>query len=164
MLSVHFHISPNFLAISHVLNLAKISGTVPLTVSYLKYFCLADFPVRLSGSSLPSAGTIEVMYHGVWGGVVRHGIDITAGHVVCRQLGYSGAHEIFYRSAFGQVQGPLFIWRIQCHGNETKISDCAVKTWDNVINPHPYDQDPTRAPGVLCNEANSTTSKGSYRL
>ena len=135
-----------------------------LTVSCLIYFYLADFPVRLSGSSLPSAGTIEVMYQGVWGGVVRNGIDINASHVVCRQLGYSGAHKIFDIATFGEVKGPLFIWRIQCHGNETKISDCAVTTWDNATNPHPYYQFPNRAPGVICNDASSTTSKGSYSL
>ena len=104
------------------------------------------------------------MYHRVWGGVVRNGIDINASHVVCRQLGYSGAQGIFYRAAFGQVRGPLFIWRIQCRGNETKISDCAVTTWDNVTNPDPYDQNPTLAPDVLCNEANSTASKGSLKV
>ena len=134
-----------------------------LTVSCLKYFCLTDFPVRLSGSSFPSAGAIEVIYYGVWGGVFGYGIDINAGHVICRQLGYSGAHEIFYRATFGPVKGPLLIWSIQCRGNETKLSDCAVTTWDNATNSRwrPYYQNPTRAAGVLCNEANSTTSKGS---
>ncbi|KAL9984311.1 hypothetical protein ACROYT_G006587 [Oculina patagonica] len=122
----------------------------------------SDFPVRLNGSNVPFAGTIEVMYQGVWGGVLGRGyryVDINVGHVVCRQLGYSGADEIFNEAVFGQVKGPLWIWRIQCSGNETKISDCAVTTWDNATNTHPYYQNPTYAAGVLCNETNSRVFK-----
>ncbi|KAL9984302.1 hypothetical protein ACROYT_G006578 [Oculina patagonica] len=114
------------------------------------------FPVRLNGSSVPFAGTIEVMYQGVWGGVL--GVDINVGHVVCRQLGYSGADEIFNTAFFGQVKGPLWIWRIRCSGYEARISDCAVTTWDKAT-----DQDMGKKPfyvsGVLCNEGNDTASK-----
>ncbi|KAL9984310.1 hypothetical protein ACROYT_G006586 [Oculina patagonica] len=118
----------------------------------------SDFPVRLNGSSVPYAGTIEVMYQGVWGGVLGRGYDINVGHVVCRQLGYSGADEIFNRAAFGQVKGPLWIYRIRCSGNETKLSDCAVTTSDNVKYLRPYYQNPTYAVGVLCSEENSSSS------
>lgn len=101
-----------------------------------------------------------MMYYGIWGGVISDGIDINVGHVVCRHLGYSGAEKIFDRAAFGRVKGPMWIWNIQCGGNETKISDCAVTTWENATNPNPYFQNPDFAAGVLCNEANSSASKG----
>lgn len=126
----------------------------------VEIFCLADFPVRLTGSSLTYAGTIEVFYQGVWGGVLGRYIDINVGHVVCRQLGYSGAEKIFNEATFGRVKGPLLIWRTQCSGNETEISDCTVTTIDSVTNPRPYYQNPVRAAGVLCNESNSSASKG----
>ncbi len=101
------------------------------------------------------------MYQGVWGGVLGDGhVDINVGHVVCRQLGYSCADKILQYAAFGQVKGPMWITRIRCSGNETKISDCAVTTWDNASYPRPYYQYPTFAAGVLCNEANSSSSKG----
>lgn len=102
------------------------------------------------------------MYHGVWGGVYGNGINNNVGHVVCRQLGYSGANEIFTRAVFGRVKGPLWIQKIQCNGNETKISDCAVTTSDNV--PNHYQQNPIHAAGVICNETNSTSFEGKLSL
>lgn len=104
------------------------------------------------------------MYQGVWGGVQGSGfVDIYVGHVVCRQLGFSSANKIFYRETFGKWKGPLWIWRMQCSGNEAKISDCAVTTWDNVTDRLLYSgyyQNPKRAAGVLCNAANSSASFG----
>ncbi|KAL9984291.1 hypothetical protein ACROYT_G006566 [Oculina patagonica] len=101
------------------------------------------------------------MYQGVWGGVLGGGnIDINVGHVVCRQLGYSGADDIFNSAAFIQLKAPLWIYRIRCSGNETKISDCAVITWDKATDPEAYMQNPYfYAAGVLCNEGNATASK-----
>ncbi|KAL9984300.1 hypothetical protein ACROYT_G006575 [Oculina patagonica] len=119
-----------------------------------------DFPLRLNGSSVPFAGTIEVMYQGVWGGILGGHVDINVGHVVCRQLGYSAAEEIFNGAVFGKVKGPLWIYRIQCSGHETKISDCAVTTWDKATDPLlALYQNPNDAAGVLCNEGNATASK-----
>ena len=118
----------------------------------------SDFKVRLTGSSFSAAGTIEVMYYGVWGGVLGAGyIDINAGHVVCRQLGYHSADEIFQYAAFGRLKGPLWIWSIHCNGNESNISDCAMTTWDKHV-PHgwweSYLQRPDFAAGVLCRQEN----------
>ena len=122
----------------------------------------ADFLVRLTGSSFAFEGTIEVMYYGVWGGMLGRGnVDINVGHVVCRQLGYSGADEIFQYPAFGLMKGPLWIWRIHCNGSEKNISDCTMTTWDNIT--HVWDhrryQSPHYAASVLCREANSSPSK-----
>ncbi|KAL9984306.1 hypothetical protein ACROYT_G006582 [Oculina patagonica] len=143
--------------------------TPHLTRNYysdLSVVCIPDvpqtnvFPVRLNGSSVPFAGTIEVMYQGIWGGVLGDGhVDINVGHVVCRQLGYSGADKIFNKAVFGHVKGPLLIYRIRCRGNETKISDCAVITWDKALYPDALEQRPSYAAGVLCNEGNATASK-----
>ena len=62
---------------------------------------VADFQVRLNGSSLSSAGTINVLYYGIWGGILGYNVDIRVGHVVCRQLGYSRAERIFRYASFG---------------------------------------------------------------
>lgn len=127
---------------------------------YLIFF--ADFHVRLTGSSFAFAGTIELMYYGVWGGILGGGnVDINVGHVVCRQLGYPGAHEIFQFPAFGLMKGPLWIWRIHCNGSETNISDCTMTTWDNITHVwyHSHYQIPSWAASVLCREANSRPSK-----
>ncbi|KAL9984288.1 hypothetical protein ACROYT_G006563 [Oculina patagonica] len=154
---------------SNLLNCSQHEPHMTRQGSYsdLSVVCKPDVPqtsgfqVRLSGSSLPFAGTIEVMYHGVWGSVLGDGIDINVGHVVCRQLGYSGANKIFNRAAFGRVKGPMWIWKIQCIGNEAEISHCAVTTWDNITQSlyESYFRLPLYAAGVLCNEANSSASK-----
>ena len=102
------------------------------------------------------------MYQGVWGGVLGAGhVDINVGHVVCHQLGYPGADKMFHYAEFGPVKGPLWIWSIQCIGNETEISHCEVTTWDKDI--HWYYsryQQPQYAAGVLCHEVYSSPSKG----
>ena len=122
--------------------------------------CFSDFKVRLTGSNSSVAGTIEVMYYGVWGGVLGYGyFDINAGHVVCRQLGYHSADEIFQYEFFGRLKGPLWIWRIHCNGNESNISDCAVTTWDSYGLRGSYLQRPDFAAGVSCRQANFNPSK-----
>ena len=131
---------------------------------------VADFQVRLNGSSLSSAGTINVLYYGVWGGILGPNVDIRVGHVVCRQLGYSRAEQIFRYASFGGMIGPLWIRRIQCNGNETEISQCKVETWDKIWNTssyywyHGFLQQPRYAASLLCNIANSSFSKGRYNL
>ena len=122
---------------------------------------VADFQVRLNGSSLSFAGTINVLYYGIWGGILGFYVDIRVGHVVCRQLGYSRAERIFRYASFGRVIGPLLIWRIQCNGNETEISQCKVETWNTSLHGS-YDQRPRYAASLLCSKENSSLSKGKY--
>ena len=123
---------------------------------------VADFQVRLNGSSLSFAGTINVLYYGIWGGILGFYVDIRVGHVVCRQLGYSRAERIFSYASFGRVIGPLWIWSIQCNGNETEISQCKVETWDMHHWYYSYYQRPGYAASLLCSKENSSLSKGKY--
>ena len=127
---------------------------------------VADFQVRLTGSSLSLAGTINVLYYGVWGGIsgynAGYNVDIRVGHVVCRQLGYPGAERIFSYASFGRVIGPLWISSIQCNGNETEISQCKVETWDMSLHSwqYSYYNLPQYAASLLCSKENSSLSKG----
>ena len=133
---------------------------------------VADFQVRLNGSSLSSAGTINVLYYGIWGGILSHKVDIRVGHVVCRQLGYSRAERIFWYPSFGRVRGPMWIWSIQCNGNETEISQCKMETWDNIWKTSSYGwyyyiyyghyEHPRYAASLLCSKEDSSLSKGKY--
>ena len=129
---------------------------------------VADFQVRLNGSSLSYAGTINVLYYGIWCGILSINADIRVGHVVCRQLGYSRAERIFWYASFGPVIGPMWIWSIQCNGNETEISQCTVKTWDKIWNTswygwiYHYYERPRYAASLLCSKEYSSLSKGKY--
>ena len=126
---------------------------------------VADFQVRLNGSSLSSAGTINVLYYGIWGGIRGFHVDIRVGHVVCRQLGYSRAEQIFSYASFGRMIGPFWIWSIHCNGNETEISQCKVETRDKIWKTwyyHSYYEHPRYAASLLCSNENSNLSKGKY--
>ena len=111
-----------------------------------------------------------MLYYGVWGGIRGYNVDIRVGHVVCRQLGYSRAERIFSYASFGGVIGPLWIWRIQCNGNETEISQCKVETWDKIWKTSSdrlyrrFRQHPRNAASLLCSKAKSSFSKGRYNL
>ena len=126
---------------------------------------VADFQVRLNGSSLSSAGTINVLYYGIWGGILGYNADVRVGHVVCRQLGYSRAEQIFSYASFERVIGPLWIRSIHCNGNETEISQCKVETRDKIWKTwyyHSYYEHPRYAASLLCSNENSNLSKGKY--
>ena len=103
-----------------------------------------------------------MLYYGIWGGILGYNADVRVGHVVCRQLGYSRAEQIFSYALFGRVIGPLWIWSIQCNGNETEISQCKVTTWDKIWNRYYYGQLPGQAASLLCSKENSRLYKGKY--
>ena len=112
-----------------------------------------------------------MLYYGIWGGILGYNADVRVGHVVCRQLGYSRAEQIFSYALFGRVIGPLWIWSIQCNGNETEISQCKVETWDKIWNTlwyhrpyfyRYYGQLPGHAAGLLCSKETSSLYKGKY--
>lgn len=99
-------------------------------------------------------------YYGVWGGILGHSIDVRVGHVICRQLGYSGAKHVFRESVFGFRNGPLFEKRINCNGNESAISQCTIFTTDE-RNYGYYFYTRYRA-GVKCVESQVEISQGGY--
>ena len=113
-----------------------------------------------------------MLYYGIWGGILSHNVDIRVGHVICRQLGYSRAERILRYPSFGRVIGPLWIWSIQCNGNEIEISQCKVETWDKIWKiswyhrryyGRYYQQRPRNAASLLCSKENSSLSKGKLR-
>lgn len=88
-------------------------------------------------------------------------MNIRVGHVICRQLGYSGAEQISQRAEFWPLKGPLWIYSITCNGNETNISQCAFTTFDGG---HRYFYDPRDAGAVICTETRVGVSRGGYFL
>ena len=123
-------------------------------------FISPDFQVRLIGTTLPFAGAIEVSYYGVWGGIWGHSIDVRVGHVICRQLGYSGAQQVFRESVFGDMKSPFLVKEIRCNGNESAISQCTILTIDEVGFWDYFD--PEYGAAVLCVEYQADISKGGY--
>ncbi|XP_068710420.1 scavenger receptor cysteine-rich type 1 protein M160-like isoform X2 [Montipora foliosa] len=115
-----------------------------------------DFQVRFTGSNLPFAGTIEMSYYGVWGGIAGYRMGIRVGHVICHQLGYSRAQQVFETSVFGKGMGPLLMSRMTCNGTESELSQCTSETMDRRWY---YYYRGTYAGAVFCADANVGISK-----
>ena len=68
---------------------------------------------------------MEVYHRGQWGTVCDDGWDITDAHVVCQQLGYSGATSAHGQAIFGQGSGPIHYDEVACNGSETRLANCS---------------------------------------
>ena len=85
--------------------------------------------MRLAGGAGPWEGRVEVMRSGAWGTVCDDGWSLAAASVVCRQLGWPGAAEIFFAAApFGPGAGAISVDDIACSGAESGLLDCAFST------------------------------------
>ena len=87
-------------------------------------------------------------------------IDIRVGHVICRQLGYSIAKQVFRKSFFGHVKSPLLIEQTRCIGNESDISQCTVTAIDHKS--YWYYFNARDRAGVRCIEDQVELPKGWY--
>ena len=94
-------------------------------------FCVAflsgrDGRVRLVGGTIGSEGHVEVLVGLAWGRVCDDMWDILEGNVVCRQLGYQRAEQVYHLSKFG-TENPTGMWLdgLQCTGSEETLLECA---------------------------------------
>ena len=64
-------------------------------------FTAPENTVRLADGPNAYTGRVEVYTNGTWGIVCDDGWNINAGHVVCRQLGFSRGSTIHVGGEFG---------------------------------------------------------------
>ena len=83
------------------------------------------------------------------------------GHVICRQLGYSHAQQVFTQVMFGQLEGPVLIEQIRCKGNESLVSQCTIMAINERSSLWYYFHRSNGA-GVLCVESQVELSQGGY--
>ncbi|XP_043950596.2 uncharacterized protein LOC108029525 isoform X6 [Drosophila biarmipes] len=91
-----------------------------------------DYEVRLTGGEGPHAGRIEVKANGQWGYVCDDKFGLKDADIVCREIGYHmGAQEVRGSSFYAPPNQDFnyLIDEVECHGNETKLKDCAFKGW-----------------------------------
>ena len=77
----------------------------------------------------PSAGWIEIQYNGIWRAVCDRSINISTGHVICRQLDYLEAVAVPCCGAFGIVRGVSWLPGVRCRGNESNLAECDQHEW-----------------------------------
>lgn len=85
--------------------------------------------MRLSGSSVPHAGRVELRFKDIWGTIGTHnwGNDPELARVICRQLNFTDSILAGAWSVFGPGTGPQWFYSgdLQCLGNESSLLDCS---------------------------------------
>ena len=100
--------------------------------------------VRLAAGDNPAEGRVEIFHDGSWGTVCDDGWTLNNGHVVCRQLGYSGAERITIGASFGLGSGYIWMDQVTCSGTESALAECVFPGWNDHNCGHGEDA------GVVC--------------
>ncbi|XP_066515938.1 antigen WC1.1-like [Hoplias malabaricus] len=106
--------------------------------------CSDHLPLRLSGRNRSCSGRLEVYYSSEWGSVSDDLWDIRDAQVVCRQLGCGPALRADGSALFGAGEGPIWLNRVKCRGNEIHLWDCPHSLKNHTDRSHRQDA------GVTC--------------
>ncbi|KAL6460160.1 hypothetical protein MHYP_G00319190 [Metynnis hypsauchen] len=86
--------------------------------------CSMHMPLRLKGGKGSCSGRLEVYHNKTWGSVCADLWDVRDAQVVCRQLGCGPALSADRSAVFGAGEGPIWLNRVKCRGNEIHLWDC----------------------------------------
>ncbi|NXU73950.1 C163A protein, partial [Oreotrochilus melanogaster] len=100
--------------------------------------------LRLSNGTGPCSGRVEVKHEGQWGTVCDGDWTIEDAEVVCKQLQCGSAVQALNSAPFGEGTGPTWLYRVDCHGDETTLWNCSHPGWGSFTCPHYFDA------GVIC--------------
>lgn len=81
--------------------------------------------INAGHNSSPNRGIVEVLFDGVWGRVCSdQSWGIQDALVTCRQLGFRGAQSAYDIYSFAATEGIAWMKNVNCHGNESELSNC----------------------------------------
>uniref|UniRef100_A0A3B4E2L6 SRCR domain-containing protein n=1 Tax=Pygocentrus nattereri TaxID=42514 RepID=A0A3B4E2L6_PYGNA len=86
--------------------------------------CSDHLPLRLRGGKGICSGRLEVYHNAEWGSICDDLWDIRDAQVICRQLGCGPALSADGSAVFGAGEGPIWLSRVKCRGNEIHLWDC----------------------------------------
>ncbi|XP_044840845.1 antigen WC1.1-like [Mauremys mutica] len=84
--------------------------------------------LRLLNGESRCDGRVEISLHGVWGRVLDDQWDMNDASVVCRQLWCGVAEKAYNPPKSERGTGPVGLRRVQCAGNETRLTLCDNST------------------------------------
>ncbi|XP_067406887.1 antigen WC1.1-like [Emydura macquarii macquarii] len=84
--------------------------------------------LRLLNGKSRCDGTVEFSLRGVWGRVLDDQWDMNDASVVCRQLQCGVAEKAYNPPKSERGTGPMGLRRVQCAGNETRLTLCNIST------------------------------------
>ncbi|XP_044854406.1 antigen WC1.1-like [Mauremys mutica] len=84
--------------------------------------------LRLLNGESRCDGRVEISLHGVWGRVLDDQWDMNDASVVCRQLRCGVAEKAYNPPKSERGTGPVGLRRVQCAGNETRLTLCDNST------------------------------------
>ncbi|KAJ8251926.1 hypothetical protein COCON_G00212380 [Conger conger] len=113
---------------------------------------------RLAGGHDICSGRVELKYEDTWWAVCDACWDSRASNVLCRQLGCGTAVAVPGQTWFGNGNGPISHDVFDCHGNETRLSQCAVSSWSRAACSREQEA------GVICSGSVLSTLDGTVRL
>ncbi|XP_072166905.1 scavenger receptor cysteine-rich domain superfamily protein-like [Diadema setosum] len=88
--------------------------------------------IRLVWSRLfPGDGHLQIYHDDSWGTVCADGWDHYNTEVVCRQLGYLPAGEMYISNPTAGFNGPVHLSEVSCTGDENELSHCPHAGWGN---------------------------------
>lgn len=85
--------------------------------------------VRLVNGDTPACGRVEVFYGGEWGTVCDDRWGMPSGDVVCQQLGFERAQDVFHTAHFGRGSGPIWMDGVSCGPEDNSILECSHGGW-----------------------------------
>ncbi|XP_036416386.1 scavenger receptor cysteine-rich type 1 protein M130-like [Colossoma macropomum] len=115
--------------------------------------CSKHLPLRLRGGNGSCSGRLEVYHNAEWGSICDNEWDIREAQVVCRQLGCGPALSADGSAVFGAGEGPFWLNRVKCRGNEIHLWDCPHSLRNHTDCSHRQDAGVTCAAGQTENEA-----------
>ncbi|XP_064180771.1 scavenger receptor cysteine-rich type 1 protein M130-like isoform X2 [Anguilla rostrata] len=113
---------------------------------------------RLADGPDSCSGRVELQYQSIWGTVCDACWDRRASNVLCQQLKCGIAVAVPGQAWFGAGSGQIRADVFDCHGNETRLSQCAISSWSRAMFSHEQDA------GVICSGSALSALDGTVRL